>query len=117
MLEELITQYLLGQESGCLRSFSLSPKPWRIPGERRSSVSNGSLEMLILRSLKKSVRRIDKLGGAKWAKGTSSSFLSASFYLGFSWKVPLTLGVGLLKGIKTTPQLRLPNQVLLTVAS
>lgn len=39
--------------------------------------------------------------------------LCASFYLGFSWKVPLILGVGLLTGIKTTPQLKLPNQVLL----
>lgn len=65
ILEGLITQYLLGQESGYLRSFSLSPKPWRIPGERWSSVNNGSLEMIVLRSLKKSVRRIDKLGGAK----------------------------------------------------
>lgn len=112
MLEGLITQYLLGQESGYLRSFSLSPKPWRIPGERWSSVNNGSLEMLVLRSLKKSVRRIDKLGGAKGAKGRSS-------VPPFIWVSPGKCHSHLrwVLRIKTTPQLRLLNQVLLTVAS
>lgn len=44
---------LLSEESGYLKSPDLSPKPWRIPGERWSSVNKGCLKMLVLVSLKK----------------------------------------------------------------